>query len=218
VPYGLRPRAYGRHSRAHRVKQCGASWKPYTKPRAYATLRLRTWSERRSGRGGPREAWDWCHGVWRHATFPSLPALILQPDTTSSRHHSSGLFCHSTNPPTSPPRPFLLPPRFPFPVAPPQWPPAASLPLSCSAAVIRTLPIAYMLLTLSSARSPPDAATYCCTMYLADDDSWNHSAIDRQTQTDGSAAQRPHRPRTTINQNAGRPWTVVVYYVRLDRS
>jgi hypothetical protein len=123
--------------------------------------------------------------------LPSLPALILQPDTTSSRHQSSGFFCHSTNPPTSPPPPPLppfFPPRCPLPVPPPPPPPppSPSLLLS-SAAVIRTLPIAYMLVTLFSAHSPPDAAMYCCTMYFADDDSWRSARA--RAQMDKSADQ-----------------------------
>ncbi|OAY77210.1 hypothetical protein ACMD2_06132 [Ananas comosus] len=106
--------------------------------------------DRRSGRGGPREAWGCCHGVWRHATLPSLPALILHPDTViSSRHHIScsgrrrRRFCHSTNPPTSPPPPPFLPRPSPL------------IPVD----LICTFPIAYMLLAASSAFSPPTAAT-----------------------------------------------------------
>lgn len=61
-----------------------------------------TWTHRRSGLGGPRDAWACCQGVWRQATLPSLPALILVPPvTTISTHHISGLFCHTTKPPAT---------------------------------------------------------------------------------------------------------------------
>ncbi|KAL0918055.1 hypothetical protein M5K25_010043 [Dendrobium thyrsiflorum] len=105
------------------------------------------------------------HETAAMAILPLLPALILQPDTTSSRHHRSGRFCHRTKPPISP----LQPPPAPFPaflplplLLPP--PPGRS-----SVAAILTLPIAYMLLIAFSAFSPPAAAMYCCTMYFAID-------------------------------------------------
>lgn len=130
---------------------------------------VNTCNERRRGLGGPLEACDWCHGVCLHANLPSLPALILHPDTTSSRLHRSGRFCHSMNPPTCPSS------------LPPPWPWRRAFlalllllfpsPLQNSDANIFTLPIAYILSIEFKALSPPMAAIYCCTIYLAIDDS-----------------------------------------------
>lgn len=110
-----------------------------------------TWKKRRRGLGGPLEAWEGCEEDWLHATLPSLPALTLQPETTSSRNHKSGFFCHSTNPPTSQ----LC---FAFVLSRPWW---------MSDDTIFTCPTAYMLRSESSAACPPVAARYWCTMYFA---------------------------------------------------
>ena len=119
-----------------------------------------TWRERRRGRGGPREAWDWSAADWRHATLPSLPALILWPPMMSSKNQTSGVFCQSTKPPTSA-RPWAA-----VTVWSPRW---------NSDAHIRTLPTAYMLRTPCSAACPPVAAMYCWMMYLAVDACCNGS-------------------------------------------
>lgn len=120
-----------------------------------------TCKNRRRGLGGPLEAWEWRQGVCLQATFPSLPALILQPETTSSRHQSSGLFCHKTKPPTSPPPPcrkFLTLTTLLF---------TLPSPALNSEAAIFTFPIAYMLSIHPKAFSPPTAAVYCFTIYFA---------------------------------------------------
>ena len=116
-----------------------------------------TWKKRRRGLGGPLEGCEGWEEDWLHATLPSLPALTLQPETTSSKNHKSGFFCHNTNPPIS-----QL--RFAF-MSPVWW---------MSDDTIFTCPTAYMLCTELSAASPPVAARYCCTMYFAVEASWSH--------------------------------------------
>jgi hypothetical protein len=97
--------------------------------------------------------------------LPSLPALILVPPaTTISTHHISGLFCHTTKPPA---------------ISPPPWTtPIPVLANFCPLVVlISTFPTAYMLAAALNAGSPPDAATYCSTMYFAFDTSWKNQNV-----------------------------------------
>lgn len=94
--------------------------------------------------------------------MPSLPALTFKPETTNSKYHKPGFFCHSTNPPTS------------------------QLPLACTSLTspcrisdptIFTCPTAYMLFIEFNAACPPIAAMYCCTMYLAVEASYSYKQI-----------------------------------------
>uniref|UniRef100_A0A0A9DYD5 Uncharacterized protein n=1 Tax=Arundo donax TaxID=35708 RepID=A0A0A9DYD5_ARUDO len=80
----------------------------------------------------------------------------------------SGHICQSTNPPCSTvgaaPEPRFLTTR---------------VAVSNSDATIRTLPIAYEFRTDRSSFAPPDAATYCCRMYCADEDSMGVPLTER---------------------------------------
>lgn len=84
-------------------------------------------------------------------TFPLLPEMTLHPETSNSKHHKSGFFCQSTNPPASS---VLLT----FTLSSPWWK---------SDALIFTSPTAHMLSNEFIAACPPVAAMYCCTMYFA---------------------------------------------------
>lgn len=87
-------------------------------------------------------------------SLPSLPELILWPETTSSRNHNSGFICHTTKPPASVLVLAVLISSF-----------------AAAATTIFTSPTAYMLFTPFNAATPPAAARYCCTMYFALQDS-----------------------------------------------
>lgn len=113
---------------------------------------LWTWRKRRKGLGGPLEMGVCWLEEFRHESFPLLPQMTLQPETTSSKHHKSGFFCHSTNPPSS----SVL--FFTSTLSSPTW---------NSDALILTPPVIHMLCTELNAGWPPVAATYCWRMYLA---------------------------------------------------
>ena len=110
-----------------------------------------TWKKRRRGLGGPlwaREGWE---EDWFQATLPSLPELTLRPETTNSKCHKSGFFCHNKKPPTSvPPTCLMLSPL-----------------CRISDPEILTCPTAHMLFNESIAPTPPMEAMYCCTIYFA---------------------------------------------------
>uniref|UniRef100_A0A0A9CHW2 Uncharacterized protein n=1 Tax=Arundo donax TaxID=35708 RepID=A0A0A9CHW2_ARUDO len=80
----------------------------------------------------------------------------------------SGDICQSTNPPCSTaaaaPEPRFLTTR---------------VAVSNSDATIRTFPMAYAFRTDPSSFALPDAATYCCRMYCADEDSMEVPLTER---------------------------------------
>lgn len=123
-----------------------------------------TCKERRRGLAGPRETRD---GDCLQASAPSEPALILKPESMSSKLQRWGLFCHNTNPPNSPAPCFML---FIFPTL-------NSSPPTISEAAIFTFPITHILSIAFRACCPPEAAMYCCTMYKAIDRSCTHTRI-----------------------------------------
>lgn len=117
---------------------------------------LNTWKNLRRGLGGPLFAYPGWQVDWFQATLPSLPALTLKPATRSWKHHKSGFFCHKTKSPTSQ---FLLSCTL-------------SQPACISEPFTFIRPIAHMLVAELNAKCPPLAATNCCTIYFALEDSY----------------------------------------------
>lgn len=127
----------------------------------------KTCKKRRRGLGGPVEMGDcWLEDCLQEI-LPSPPEITLQPEIRSSRHHRSGCFCQSTNPPDS----------WVFLTLTVSWSPWWK-----SDELIFTWPIAHILCIEFSAGWPPVAAMYCCTIYLAVDASYktNHWSFKKQ--------------------------------------
>lgn len=101
----------------------------------------------------------WLLEECRHESFPLEPQITLQPETTSSKHHRSGFFCQSTNPPIS----SVL--FFTSILSSDKWK---------SDALILTCPVTHILCTEFNAAGPPVAAIYCCTIYFAVEASYIH--------------------------------------------
>ena len=120
-----------------------------------------TCRKRRKGLGGPFEMGVCWLEECRHESLPLLPQMTLHPGTRSSKHHKSGFFCQSTNPPTS----SLLVFNSTHSSSPP--------PCWKSEALILTCPVTHMLCTEFNAGCPPVAAVYCCTIYFAVEASCN---------------------------------------------
>lgn len=115
------------------------------------------WRARRRGRTPPRAAWEPSHGVCRQATWPSQPATTFCPPTDSSISHLSGNICHITK------HPFCCPEDAAPPVA------EMSDPRSSTTAII-TFPVVNIFLTRPSSFRQPVAATKCCKIYCAEED------------------------------------------------